>query len=89
MAMAANLTAAVDRALASDPLIVVLDLRGLDFIDSTGISAVIEAGRKCETQRREFFLIRGVPHIDRVLRAAGLSGAFDVLSNLEHLGSPR
>lgn len=87
--LAPELSAAVDRVVAADPLIVVLDLRGVDFIDTAGVVAVIDAGRECKANRRQFFLIRGAPHVDRVLHAAGVAGPFEVLDDLDHLGCPQ
>lgn len=43
---------AIDAALASDPLLVVLDLRELALIDSNGIYGLIQIGRAWLADRR-------------------------------------
>lgn len=84
--VAGDLAQAVQAGLSRDPLIVIVDLRGLTFIDSAGIRALIGAGQVCQARRRQFFLIRGLPAIDRQLRASGLDGPFELVSDLDHLG---
>jgi anti-anti-sigma factor len=80
-----RLRQAIDGALASDPLIVGLDLRELAFIDANGIYGLIQIGRACEPKGRRFFLIRPPSHIDRLLTLSGVSGAHDIISDLDQL----
>jgi anti-sigma B factor antagonist len=53
---------------------VVLDLRQLTFIDSSGIRVVVAEHRFAERADREFSLISGPPAIQRVLELCGMLG---------------
>ena len=55
---------------------VVLDMRGLTFIDSSGIRAILAENRFAGTNGREFSLFSGPPAVQRALELCGL---------LEHL----
>jgi anti-anti-sigma factor len=52
---------------------VTLDLSGLTFIDSTGLSAITSAATWCEAQRYSFSLIAGPESIQRAFEVTGLS----------------
>jgi anti-sigma B factor antagonist len=56
---------------------VVLDLRALDFMDSNGIRALINARARAEAVRGRFRVIRGPKHIQRVLELVGLDDRLD------------
>jgi anti-anti-sigma factor len=49
-----------------------IDLRGLDFIDSTGLAAIVFAGRLCERCGGELALIRGQDTVQQVFALTGL-----------------
>lgn len=55
---------------------IVLDLRDLAFMDSTGLSALLGCRRICRERRCAFALIPGPPHIQRVFQMTGLDGQF-------------
>ena len=69
-----TLMAEIDRVLAKRPVVLAIDLRGLTFMDSSGVHALISTGLRCQEQGQRFFVIRGGGHIDRVLNACGLDG---------------
>ena len=77
MANAACVRDAFDRALAADGSAIVVDLRALDFLDSTGIHALLELDRRCRASGRSIDLRLSDGPIRRVLK---LSGVLDVLS---------
>jgi anti-sigma B factor antagonist len=49
-----------------------VDLRNLAFIDSSGLSALINAGRLCEKHGHEFLLVPGPANIQRIFEISGL-----------------
>ncbi|MCW3068468.1 MAG: anti-sigma-factor antagonist [Solirubrobacterales bacterium] len=51
----------------------VLDLREVTFIGSSGLRAIIAAGRLCEQNGREFALIPGPQEVQRLFELTGLS----------------
>jgi anti-anti-sigma factor len=75
----------IERVMARRPVVMAVDLRGLSFMDSTGVHALISTGLRCQEQGQRFFVIRGGPHIDRVLTACGVSGCFEMVAGPDQL----
>ena len=61
---------------AVDP--VVVDLAALDFIDSTGLSLLVQAKQRFESQGRRFALRRPPHRVLRVLETSGLADLFTI-----------
>ena len=55
---------------------VVLDLRELTFIDSTGLSLLLEADRAARRTGRSFAIVDGSPAVARLLELVGLTAHF-------------
>jgi anti-anti-sigma factor len=55
---------------------VVLDLRDLTFIDSTGLSLLLEVERASRAAGRSFAIVDGSPAVARLLGLVGLSDHF-------------
>jgi anti-sigma B factor antagonist len=70
IAGAPELKEALHLALASDADTIVVDLRGIELLDSTGLRALLE-GRAQEGGERISF-VPGNEHVQGVLRIAGL-----------------
>jgi anti-sigma B factor antagonist len=81
----AQLIAAVDQILAANPLIVAIDLRGLEFMDSSGIHVLVSTGRRCQELGRRFFLIRGDARIEHLLSVSGLDDYFEIVDEPDQL----
>ncbi|GAC1484841.1 MAG: hypothetical protein NVS1B9_01910 [Solirubrobacteraceae bacterium] len=62
-------------ALAPRPKSLVLDLQGLEFIDSSGLRAILNTAHLCERRGCELSLIPGPPAVERAFTTAGLSDA--------------
>lgn len=58
-----------------------LDLRGLCFIDSTGIRLLLHALRHADERGAEFALIRGGYAIQRVLEVVGLADQLRIVDD--------
>jgi anti-sigma B factor antagonist len=56
---------------------VVVDLRELTFIDSTGLRAILAGKNHCTEQDTDFLLVPGPPQVQRLFAVVGL---LDVLS---------
>lgn len=54
------------RVEAASPAAVVLDLRGLRFLDSTGLRLIISADARARQNGRELILVRGPETVHRV-----------------------
>jgi anti-anti-sigma factor len=80
-----RLTDEIDRVLQRCPMVLAIDLRGVTFMDSSGIHVLICAGRQCERGGQRFFVIRGTPAVDRLLTACGLDGYFELVAGPDQL----
>lgn len=63
--------AALDEASAAGAG-VVLDLRGLEFVDSSGLKLVLVWNRRLKERGVAFTVVRGAPHVQRPFTSAGL-----------------
>jgi anti-anti-sigma factor len=74
IASAGRLQQALARVCADEQArAVAIDLRGLVFIDSTGLAAVVYASRICEREGCELALIRGGDSVHGVFELTGLA----------------
>jgi anti-sigma B factor antagonist len=71
----------VEKALATaeakEPAVVVIDLRGLDFMDSSGIRLVVEADLRARQAQRKLLVVRGSESVHRVFTIALLDRRLD------------
>lgn len=74
--------AALDQALAADPGIVVIDLSGLDFIDSTGLRWLIGARARCLEEGRRLLVVPGPAQVRRVLVMCDLEDLFELVPSV-------
>lgn len=73
---------------ASKAQLIVLDLAGLEFIDSSGISVLIQAQSKA-TEEDRGLVLRNVPEqTARVFDVAGLASRFTISSDASEISSP-
>jgi anti-anti-sigma factor len=70
IAGAPELEEALSLALASDAASIVIDLRGLGFVDSTGLRTLIQAHAGEGGERISF--VAGNDHVQGILRLSGL-----------------
>jgi anti-sigma B factor antagonist len=57
----------------SQARLVVLDMRELEFMDSSGVHAIVNASARARQLGRRLVLLRGPPGVDRVFRLTGNS----------------
>jgi anti-sigma B factor antagonist len=81
---AAVLEAEIER-LAAEPELgtVVLDLRGLEFIDSSGLRLVVLADMRAREAGRRFALVRGPETVHRVFEITRMSERLDFVVSPE------
>ena len=58
--------------------LVVLDLRELSFMDSSGVHAMVDASRRARKAGRRLILLRGPPNIDRTFELTGTMGQVEI-----------
>ena len=83
---AAVLEAELER-LAGDPELgtVVLDMRGLEFMDSSGLRLVVVADMRAREASRRFSLIRGDDTVHRVFEITRMSDRLDFVNSAEEV----
>jgi anti-sigma B factor antagonist len=63
----------LERAATSDASLVVVDLRDLEFMDSTGLSVLVRAHQRAAESSHRFGLINGSPQVQRLLTLTGVA----------------
>ena len=66
---------------------VVLDLRGLTFLDSTGLRSLIAADARGREQGRRVTLVQGPAVVQRVFEITGLEGRLEIVEDETSLAS--
>ena len=69
------------RVEAAGPELIVLDLRGLDFMDSTGLRLLIGADQRARDEGRRLVLVRGNDVVQRVLRVTRLDERLEIVDD--------
>ena len=77
LATAPALEDALERAFNGGTGKVVLDLRELEFIDSSGLRTLLTARRRSEQAGAQFSLVAGHRGLERTLEIAGVHKVFD------------
>jgi anti-anti-sigma factor len=77
LATAPALEDALQSGFDSDAARVVLDLRELEFIDSSGLRTLLTARRNAEAASKQFSLVAGHRGLERTLEIAGVHKVFD------------
>ena len=70
LSTAAQVEQALLEAEEKRPERLALDLRGLSFMDSTGLRMVLEADGRARKENRRFEVVPGPPQVHRVFRIA-------------------
>jgi anti-sigma B factor antagonist len=82
-------TEQLDEALATiegeDLGTLVLDLRNVEFIDSTGLRTVIAADERARSADRRFVVVRGPGAVERLFSVTQLDQRFEIVDDLESI----
>jgi anti-anti-sigma factor len=65
--------------------VVALDLRGLDFLDSSGLRAVVCARNQLEEAERRLVLVRGPQAVQRVFELTRMTERLEFVDAPEHV----
>ena len=68
-----------------EPPILVVDLSGLDFMDSSGLRALVMADQRATKAGRRFAIVPGPPTVRRVFEITQLDGRLDLIENASAL----
>ena len=64
-------TTYINEVFASNQLSVVIDLTNIDFIDSCGLGAMVQAAKKCSQSKRAFKVV-GNPRVVQTIKLVRL-----------------
>ncbi len=73
LAAAGSLEEELDRVLEAGPPVIVVDLKELDFIDSTGLSVLVRAHQRAQESGLELGLVNPGTQVERLLSLTGLA----------------
>jgi anti-anti-sigma factor len=80
LASAPQLEEELERAQSEGP--VTLDLRELEFMDSTGLSILVRAHQAAEASGHRLLLVQGPPQVQRLLSLTGVAERLNVVDAL-------
>jgi anti-sigma B factor antagonist len=71
----------LEKVEADAPAVLVLDLRKVEFIDSTGLRAVISADERARSGGRRLVIIRGTTAVERVFSVTQLDQRLEIVDD--------
>ena len=73
------------RVGSSDSPFVILDLRELEFMDSTGLSVLVKAHQRAQETGQRFGLVKGRPQVQRLLSLTGVAERMALADSVQEL----
>jgi anti-anti-sigma factor len=70
------------RLEARRPSCLVIDLRELWFLDSSGLSRLVAARRRARRERRRLILVRGSAAVQRLLAMTAMDETFELVTEM-------
>jgi anti-sigma B factor antagonist len=75
----------LEQLRGSETKLLVLDLRELEFMDSTGLSIIVNAHQRLAEDGRELTLVRGPQQVQRLLDLTGVAERLRLVDSPEEL----
>lgn len=75
----------LDRVASSDSHLLIIDLRELDFMDSTGLSVLVRAHQRAEEGGRQLAMVKGPQQVQRLLSLTGVADRLTLVDSPEEL----
>jgi anti-sigma B factor antagonist len=72
---------ALGRIEAGQPSLLLVDLRGLEFMDSTGLRTLVSANQRARAQDRRLAIVRGPEQVDRIFSVTRLDERFEIVDD--------
>lgn len=76
---------ALESAYASNPELIVVDLRGLEFMDSTGLHRLVAAQQHAAQSGQRFGVVRGGEQVQRLFDLTGIAELLTIVDTPEEL----
>jgi anti-sigma B factor antagonist len=81
IASAARLEEALAEAEKGEPELIVLDLRGLQFMDSTGLRTILSADSRAREAGRRLVVVQGDENVKRVFEVTRLYDRVEIVDD--------
>jgi anti-anti-sigma factor len=88
LASGPELEAKLDHISGPATEVLVIDLRELEFMDSTGLSILVRAHQRLSEEGCEMGLVRGTPQVQRLLDLTGVADRLKLVDEPEELLHP-
>lgn len=85
LASGPELETELDRLGGPETRLVVIDLRELDFMDSTGLSIIVRAHQRMAGEGCEMGLVKGSQQVQRLLDLTGVADRLRLVDSPEEL----
>lgn len=85
LASGPELETELDRLSGPETKMVVIDLRELDFMDSTGLSIIVRAHQRMADEGCEMGLVKGSQQVQRLLDLTGVADRLRLVDTPEEL----
>jgi anti-sigma B factor antagonist len=89
LASGPELETELDRLAGPETKLVVIDLRKLDFMDSTGLSIIVRAHQRMAGEGCEMGLVKGSQQVQRLLDLTGVAERLRLVDTPEELLNAR
>jgi anti-sigma B factor antagonist len=76
---------ALERAYETNPQLILVDLRGLEFMDSTGLHRLVSAQQRAIQAGRRFGIVRGGEQVQRLFDLTGIADLLTMADSPEEL----
>lgn len=70
------------RVEGARPSCLVLDLRGLSFLDSSGLARLLAANGRARREKRKLVLVRGTKAVQRLLQITAVGHHFEMVMDV-------
>jgi anti-sigma B factor antagonist len=75
----------LEQIFSTDADLLIVDLRDLEFMDSTGLSVLVKAHQRAEESGKRFALVKGSQQVQRLLSLTGVAQRLTVVDAPEQL----
>lgn len=76
---------AINEVAVSEAELIVVDLRGLEFMDSTGLHLILQAQQRAHDAGRRFALVRGGDQVQRLFELSGVTDGLTIVDSPDQL----
>jgi anti-sigma B factor antagonist len=85
LASSPDLEHELEEGLASRAQLLIVDLRGLEFMDSTGLSVLVRAHQRAAQTGQRFGVVRGPQQVQRLLSLTGVADRLTIVETPDEL----